>query len=52
MPLFVMQPAMGAGVASARTPTPLRNIARSVASHLVMGVGFYVGALVLRLVAP
>jgi len=44
MPLFVMQPAMGSGFAASRTPTPLKNCARSVANHAVFGVGLYLAA--------
>lgn len=44
VPLFVMQPAMGAGVASSRTPTPLMNCLRSVVNHAVFGLGLYVSA--------
>lgn len=43
-PLFVMQPAMGAGIASSRTPAPLKNILRSVANHAVFGIGLYLAA--------
>ena len=43
-PLLVMQPAMGAGIAASRTPTPLRNVARSVANHTVFGLGMYLAA--------
>lgn len=46
-PLLVMQPAMGLGIASARTPTPWRNRARSLINHVVFGVGLYVSALLL-----
>jgi hypothetical protein len=35
-PLFILQPALGAGIASSRTPTPLRNCFKSVIhSHLL-----------------
>ena len=44
MPLLVMQPAMGSGFAASRTPTPLRNCARSLANHAVFGVGMYLAA--------
>jgi hypothetical protein len=47
MPLCVMQPAMGAGFASSRTPTPLRNRLRSVANHAVFGLGLYLAAALL-----
>jgi hypothetical protein len=45
-PLFVLQPAMGAGFASSRTPTPLRNNLRSLANHAIFGVGLYLAAVV------
>jgi hypothetical protein len=44
VPLLVMQPAMGAGIASSRTPTPIRNCLRSVANHTVFGFGLYLAA--------
>ena len=43
-PLFVMQPAMGAGFAASKTPTPLKNCLRSLANHTVFGVGLYLAA--------
>lgn len=43
-PLAVLQPAMGAGFASSRTPTPGRNRLRSVANHAVFGLGLYLSA--------
>jgi hypothetical protein len=45
-PLFILQPAMGAGVASSRTPAPLMNSLRSLANHAVFGVGLYLAAVV------
>lgn len=51
-PLFVMQPAMGAGFASSRTPAPLKNSLRSVANHGVFGVGLYAAAAVIAWAAP
>ena len=50
-PLFVMQPAMGAGVASFRTSTPLKNCLRSVVNHCVFGVGLYAAAAALAWLA-
>lgn len=44
-PLFVLQPALGAGIASSRTPTPVFNSLKSVATHLVFGLGLYLTAL-------
>lgn len=49
-PLFVMQPAMGAGFAASKTPTPLRNCLRSLANHTVFGVGLYLAAAFIQLV--
>ncbi len=52
-PLFVLQPAMGAGIASSRTPAPLTNSLRSLANHAVFGLGLYLSAAALtRLAAP
>ena len=47
-PLFVMQPAMGAGFASSKTPAPLKNCARSLANHMVFGLGLYLSAIVIE----
>jgi hypothetical protein len=44
-PWLLMQPAMGAGIASSRTPSPARNRARSLVNHAVFGLGLYVAAL-------
>jgi hypothetical protein len=40
-PLFVLQPALGLGVASSRTPRPVFNALKSVATHTVFGLGLY-----------
>ena len=50
-PLLVMQPAMGSGFAASRTPTPLKNCLRSLASHTVFGLGLYLSALVIALIS-
>ena len=47
LPLFVMQPAMGAGFASSRTATPVLNSLKSVANHTAFGLGLYAAALAL-----
>ncbi|HEY1103615.1 MAG TPA: DUF2938 domain-containing protein [Burkholderiaceae bacterium] len=44
VPLGVMQPAMGLGFASSKTPTPFRNCLRSVVNHGVFGLGLYLSA--------
>jgi hypothetical protein len=48
VPLFVMQPAMGAGIASRKTPAPLKNCLKSLATHTVFGVGLYLSAVVIE----
>jgi hypothetical protein len=45
VPWLLMQPAMGAGIASSRTPSPGKNRARSLANHTVFGLGLYLSAL-------
>lgn len=47
-PLFIMQPAMGAGIASSRTRTPLLNVTKSFINHAVFGGGLYIAALILQ----
>jgi hypothetical protein len=47
VPLFLMQPAIGAGIASSRTKTPALNCLKSLANHTVFGLGLYVAALAL-----
>lgn len=49
-PLFVMQPAMGAGIASSRTAAPWKNRLRSLANHTVFGIGLYLSAVVVAFV--
>ena len=50
-PWFVMQPAMGAGIAARKTPTPWRNRARSLVNHTVFGAGLYLAAAAIAWVA-
>jgi hypothetical protein len=49
-PWFVMQPAMGAGIAGSRTPSPTATRVRNLGSHAVYGLGLYFAALVLSLI--
>ena len=46
-PLFIMQPAMGGGVAFTRTPTPVFNCLKSLVNHGVFGCGLYLAAMML-----
>lgn len=48
-PLRFMQLAMGAGVFASRTPTPVRNCLKSLATHFVFGVGMFLRAGLLAL---
>ena len=43
-PLFVLQPAMGAGIAASKTPNPNAARLRSVLTHAVYGLGLYASA--------
>jgi hypothetical protein len=40
-PLFIMQPALGLGVAASRTPNPTQARVKSLVTHTVFGVGLY-----------
>jgi len=50
-PLFVLQPAMGAGIASCKTAAPLMNSLRSLLNHSVFGVGLYVSAVLIAVIS-
>lgn len=47
-PLFVMQPAMGAGIAGSRSRRPWATRLQSLVSHAVFGLGLYVTAWAIR----
>lgn len=49
-PYFVMQPAMGSGIASSKAPNPNAVRLRSLAAHTVFGLGLYVAALVVAMI--
>lgn len=51
-PLFVLQPAFGAGVASSKTPAPLFNSLKSLVTHTVFGIGLFLAALATNLLLP
>lgn len=48
-PWFIMQPAMGIGIAAAQTPSPWRVRVRNLAIHTVYGLGLYGTAAILNL---
>ena len=43
-PWFVMQPAMGAGIAGSRSPNPRATRLRHLGTHTVYGLGLYLAA--------
>jgi hypothetical protein len=49
-PFFIMQPAIGLGIASSRAPNPTQARLKSLATHGVFGVGLYACALGVRYV--
>lgn len=46
-PFFLLQPALGAGIAARRMPNPWIARMRSLSAHLAFGVGLWIGTLVL-----
>ena len=48
-PWFAMQPAMGAGIAGSRTPSPRATRLRNLGTHAVYGVGLYLSAVALSI---
>ncbi len=51
-PLLILQPALGAGIASSKTPTPVFNCIKSLVTHTVYGVGLYLAALATAALIP
>ena len=51
-PLLILQPALGAGIASSRTAAPVFNSVKSLVTHTVYGVGLYLSALATALLVP
>lgn len=45
VPYFIMQPALGFGIAASRTPSPMAARLKSLATHTMFGVGLYLSAL-------
>ncbi|RAJ82118.1 Protein of unknown function (DUF2938) [Chitinophaga dinghuensis] len=43
-PFFLMQPAMGMGIAAARTPKPAIARLKSLMTHTIYGIGLYLAA--------
>jgi hypothetical protein len=51
-PLLILQPAMGAGIASWKTPRPFLSSVKSLATHTVFGLGMYLAALAAASLVP
>jgi hypothetical protein len=51
-PLFILQPALGAGIASSKTPRPVFNFIKSLTTHVVFGLGLYLAALAAASLIP
>ena len=51
-PLLLMQPGMGAGIASTLTSDPVMACLRSLLTHSVFGVGLYVAARLAAVLMP
>ena len=49
VPMFVMQPALGMGVAASKAPDPALARLKSLGTHAVFGAGLYVSAELARL---
>ena len=47
-PLFIMQPALGFGIASSKLPNPIVRVLKSIITHLVYGTGLYLSALLVN----
>ena len=50
-PLFVLQPSLGLGVASAKTAKPAKARLKSLGTHFVFGAGMYLTALLVKIVS-
>jgi hypothetical protein len=48
-PFFILQPAMGAGIAASRTPRPSAARFHSLVMHTTFGIGLYVTATIVSL---
>ncbi|WP_105102632.1 DUF2938 domain-containing protein [Microbulbifer pacificus] len=48
LPFFIMQPALGAGVAASRTPRPTRARLLSLCTHGAFGLGLWASAIVIN----
>lgn len=52
IPFFIMQPALGLGVAASKTSNPMQARLRSLMNHAVFGFGLYLIGLLARWLLP
>jgi hypothetical protein len=52
VPLLVMQPAFGLGIAASRTPNPSQARLRSLLAHTAFGIGLYASAVGVNYALP
>lgn len=52
IPWLLVQPALGAGIAAARSRDPWAARRQALATHFVFGVGLWLGGLALHLLSP
>lgn len=50
VPMLIMQPAFGLGIAASRTPNPLAARLKSLTTHAIFGIGLFVAACLLNAV--
>jgi len=50
-PFFIMQPALGWGIAASKTPAPGKARLNSAMTHLIYGLGLYLSAVALQALA-
>jgi len=50
-PFFIMQPALGIGIAASRSPRPTMARMHSLVTHAIFGLGLYATAWILRALA-
>ena len=51
-PFFIMQPSLGLGIASSRSPNPTQARLKSLMTHSVFGIGLYICAIGVSYVHP
>jgi len=51
-PLFILQPGLGAGIASTKTPAPVARSLKSLVTHTVFGLGMFLAARATALLLP